>query len=216
MIKKIAVTVMLVILAGSSIYFYSKYKETKKDSGVVVAAENKKLLEKVSKIIELDNSEEPVIATVTDMTKLAGQPFFAKAKLGDKVLVYSGSKKAIIYRPEVNKIIEVGALVVSVTPTEAVKKELKVFLYNGTGVKGITSKVEEVIKKEMPLAVIVDRENARKRDYKKTLVVDLSKKNGEMAAKLAEVLKAEVVELPAGEDEPLNSEVLVIVGEDRS
>lgn len=50
--------------------------------------------------------ETPTIATVSDITKLQGQPFFAKAQNGDKVYVYSNAKKAILYRPSENKIIE--------------------------------------------------------------------------------------------------------------
>lgn len=77
----------------------------------VSSEDNKKevedLVKEVSKIIELPN-ETPVLATVTDLNKVQNQEFFAKAKTGDKVLVFVNSKKAILYRPDEKKIIEVG------------------------------------------------------------------------------------------------------------
>lgn len=64
------------------------------------------VLEQVSKIVELPEGEIPTITTVTDVNKLSSQPFFKNAKNGDRVLVFTKSGKAIIYRPEANKIIE--------------------------------------------------------------------------------------------------------------
>ncbi len=39
-----------------------------------------------------------------------GQPFFANAQVGDKVLIYYKAKKAILYNPTDNKIVEVGPI----------------------------------------------------------------------------------------------------------
>lgn len=70
--------------------------------------ESQELIEKVGRLIVLPENEQPTIATVTDLAKLKGQPFFARAQIGDKVLIYSQSKKAILYRPSADKIIEVA------------------------------------------------------------------------------------------------------------
>ncbi|PIR80160.1 MAG: hypothetical protein COU25_01495, partial [Candidatus Levybacteria bacterium CG10_big_fil_rev_8_21_14_0_10_35_13] len=62
----------------------------------------------------------PTIATITDKSQLSTQPFFNNAVDGDKVLVYANAKKAILYRPSTDKIIEVAPVNItspSVSPT---------------------------------------------------------------------------------------------------
>ena len=41
-------------------------------------------------------------------SKLKAQPFFAKAQDYDQVLIFEKAKKAILYRPSTNKLIEVA------------------------------------------------------------------------------------------------------------
>lgn len=71
---------------------------------------NDELIAQVGKLIILPENEQPTIATVSDLAKLAGQPFFAKAEVGDKVLIYQQAKKAILFRPSTNQIIELAPL----------------------------------------------------------------------------------------------------------
>ena len=73
-------------------------------------AEANALVAKVSKLMDLPTDETPTIATVTDVSIVKDQPFFAKAQNGDKVLIYQKAGKAILYRESENKIIEVGAV----------------------------------------------------------------------------------------------------------
>jgi hypothetical protein len=54
--------------------------------------------------------ETPTIATVSDLSKLQGQKFFAHASKGDIVLMYAKAQKAILYSPSQNKIIEVAPI----------------------------------------------------------------------------------------------------------
>lgn len=69
-----------------------------------------KLISEVSLLIALPTDEKPTVATVTDLEKVKDQPFFKNAKNGDKVLIYTNAKKAILYRPSEKRIIEVGAV----------------------------------------------------------------------------------------------------------
>lgn len=64
----------------------------------------------VSKHIVLPESEVPTIATVTEPEKLQDQPFFAHAKTGYKVLLYTGAKKAYLYDPEKDILVEVAPI----------------------------------------------------------------------------------------------------------
>lgn len=80
------------------------------------------LVSKVGKLMILPKDEDPTIATVSDLSKLQGQPFFEKAEVGDKVLIYQKAKTAILYRPSTNLIIALAPLNSSSepgTPTNA-------------------------------------------------------------------------------------------------
>lgn len=86
-------------------------KRQQTDPTAQVREENKQLVDKVGKLLVLPSDEEPTIATVSDLTKLKNQAFFAKAQFGDKVLIYNRAKKAILYRPSNNQIIELAPLI---------------------------------------------------------------------------------------------------------
>jgi hypothetical protein len=85
----------------------------KNDPNLIAINQNTELLSELKKIIDLPLDEEPNIVTILDMEKLKDQPFFAKAKVGDKVVIYVKSKKAILYDPSNKKILEIGPLLIS-------------------------------------------------------------------------------------------------------
>jgi hypothetical protein len=68
------------------------------------------LVEKVGKHMFLPKDENPSVATVTDPEKLRNQNFFSDAKKGDKVLIYSTAKKAILYDPNADKIVTIAPI----------------------------------------------------------------------------------------------------------
>lgn len=68
-----------------------------------------RLAAKVGKLIMVPTDEEPVVATILDVEKLAvDQPFYRDAKNGDKVLIYMKAQRAIIYDETQNILINVG------------------------------------------------------------------------------------------------------------
>lgn len=83
--------------------------QTQVDAQAQAQAENARLVERVGRLMTLPE-EEPTIATVTDPTKLPSEPFFLRAKTGDKVLIYTAAQKAILYDPVADKILEVAPL----------------------------------------------------------------------------------------------------------
>lgn len=70
----------------------------------------KKTIEEVGKLVALPPGEDPTVATVTSLEPLRGQEFFKDAKVGDKVLIFFKSKKAILYRPSEKRIIVMSPL----------------------------------------------------------------------------------------------------------
>jgi hypothetical protein len=120
MAKKLFFFLLILLLMASATagYFYWQFKTLKNNPAAITEKENLALVKIVGEIMLLPD-ETPTIATVTDPSKLSDQVFFANAKAGDKVLVYSLAKKAILYSPSLNKIIEVGP--VNITDEEAGK-----------------------------------------------------------------------------------------------
>lgn len=231
LIAGIVVVVLIAFLPA--FYFYNKYQNAQKQLNtypLIAQTDNKTIIDKVSKLIELPTGEEPTVATVSDLEKLQGQPFFAKAKKGDILLLYNGAKKAILYDPVGNKIVEVGPLIlpttasgvtpslseqlISPTPTTAAFN-LKVVLYNGTTTAGLTKKVETELQEKLPDVSIVDKTDASKKDYPKTLVISLTGNKTDETEALAKAISAEVSSLPAGETKPPNADALIIVGADK-
>lgn len=113
----IAAGVLVVLFAGLFVYSRIQLNKVKKDlvnqqndPTAQIREETKQLLDKVGKLMILPTGEQPTIATVTDLEKLKGQPFFEKAQIGDKVLIYTKASKAILYRPSTNIIIELAPL----------------------------------------------------------------------------------------------------------
>jgi hypothetical protein len=68
------------------------------------------IIAKIGMLIELPQGETPTVATVTDPSKLTDQPFFAKAKAGDIVLIYTAAREAYLYDPVQNKLVTVAPI----------------------------------------------------------------------------------------------------------
>ncbi len=104
---------LLLCSLGLSYYFYTRY-----DALADREAEAKRLVRAVGAHIILPDTEAPTIATVTDPKALEGQEFFVRAEAGDKVLVYPEWKKAILYRPNQDILVEVGPFVMPEVPPD--------------------------------------------------------------------------------------------------
>jgi len=117
---------LTVVFAGASAFYYHEAKAVKQDPKITAQEESRKLVERVGALIVLPEDEDPTIATVTDPVRLAKtQPFFANAKIGDKVLIYTNAKKAILYSPTENKIVEVAPITIGSQQQTAVTTSTK-------------------------------------------------------------------------------------------
>lgn len=101
------VAIVGLILAG---YFYYELRKARQNPQIQSQKEVKNLVSRVGRIVVLPEGETPTVATVSDPEVLKNQSFFSRAEKDDKVLIYSESKKAILYRPSINKIIEMAPL----------------------------------------------------------------------------------------------------------
>lgn len=185
--------------------------------------EVKQIVEKVGKLIELPADEAPTVATVSDKEKLKEQVFFSKSKNGDKVLIFTQARKAILYRPDTNKIIEVapinlGASETATTSaplsksTPSTTAKLKVALYNGTNITGQTKKAEASISAKLVNMEVTAKEDAQKKDYQKTVIIDIAGNLASQAGQLAQLFKGDITKLPEGEKKPV-ADILVIIGD---
>lgn len=228
----VALVVALLIALAVAGYFYYQYKH------VVPAAPEADEIENLTKaigdVLELPAGETPTLATVTDREKLAEQPFFQRAENGDKVLIYSASGRAILYRPSTKKIVDMTTVNVNTNqapettpaaqeqaPLQPVGEQAapaatapvvtRIALYNGSTTVGATNGMEAQIKQVFTDTAVVSKDKASRSDYSGNVIVDLSGKNAEFAKSLSESLGGVVGTLPAGESVP-EADVLIIVG----
>jgi len=120
--------ILILVLAGFvwSFLQYRAYKtkatrlSTPEGQQELATAEIQKLVEKVGRHIVLPKDEEPTVATVMDAAGLAKtQPFYKEAKNGEKVLLYVKAQKAIIYDEELDRLINVGPIMIEAATTTA-------------------------------------------------------------------------------------------------
>lgn len=114
---KVAAAVLIgitLIALVSSVVLWSKVR-TLENPGVATQKEIKQLVAQIGKLIVLPENETPTLATVSDPAKLRDQAFFQNSEAGDKVLIYPDSRRAILWRPSIKKIIEISPL--NATPT---------------------------------------------------------------------------------------------------
>lgn len=218
--KKVAIYLLLslsVILFGTTSYFYYQYRKLFRNPASAQAIAQKEALglaKDIGKLILLPKDETPTVATVTDMAKLKDQAFFKNAADGNKVLIYPKSKLAIIYDPKANLIINVGP--VSFSQQQIQQAQTRIGLRNGTNSVGLTGKVEVEIKKAFPEIQIISKDQSKRVDYEKTVVVVLTDEAKDMATEIAKTLNSQVVTLPEGENKSAEVDILIIVGKDKN
>lgn len=196
------------------------------------------LLEKVGTHSQLPKNETPTIATITDADKLKGQPFFARAQNGDKILMYEKTQRTIIYRPLTDKIIETASISISnsqeLTTSEIVNPEareitssqeiaevenenpIRIVIYNGTGIPGLANSLQQKLNSnfddfEFTIARVGNALNA----YEKTSIYNATQVSTQKIDSLKDYVVAEVLtEEP--QENTTGMDVLIIVGRDFS
>ena len=186
--------VLVIVLLGTTGYFYYQFRKLSQGpigAQITAQEEAQKLATDIGKLMLLPKDEVPTVATITDIEKLKDQLFFRNATNGNKVLIYPNSKLAIIYDPKANLIVNVGPINFSQLQTEQVEKTW-IGLRNGTNIVGLTYKIEADIKRLFPEIDIVFKDQGKRTDYEKTVVVVLNETSQGIASELAKSLNAQL------------------------
>lgn len=115
--KVLVIVLVVLAIVGVGAYFAYDYVQDQNakierlsDPQQAAKDEATRVKELVAELADIPADETPTIATVNDAAKLQGQAFFINAQNGDKVLIFTKAKKAYLYRPSTNKIIEVAPI----------------------------------------------------------------------------------------------------------
>ncbi len=97
----------IILIIVFSFFFYYKLNKTKEIVLNDKEVEKNVLISKVSELYLFPEGETPTVATVSDPELLKNQSLFLTSEKGDNVLIFLKSRKAVLYRPSLNKIIEI-------------------------------------------------------------------------------------------------------------
>ncbi len=208
--------ILLLLGVGGSLYGIKTYPQVLglSKGAADLQKEADRLVSQVGKLIALPSDEKPTVATITDIDKLKDQPFFKNAKNGDKVLIYTNAKKAILYRESENRIVEVGAVNINQQGNVSGIQNVKFAIYNGAGVSGLTKTMEDKVKKTVNGAEVSLKTNASRADYTDSIIIDLKGNRTADAQSIASALGIKVGTLPNGEKSP-DADFLIILGKDQ-
>ena len=234
MFKNFRSTILIIFVAilaigslGSAVLFHYRYTQLQKNPNLAAEQKNKNLISAVGKLFNVESNETPTLAIITEEEKVrASNEFFARVKNGDAVLFYAQMKKAVLYRPSTNQIVEIVPLILekttstasstlSETPSEtstmATSTPITVALYNGTHTVGLTKTIETKLHETHPLFEVIKKTNAKKSDYSQTIIVPLTPAGQTQAEIIAKILSGTVGSLPSGEENS-SADVAIILG----
>ena len=232
-VKDVIFVLVFLFLLAIALFFYFRYYQLKNEvyvlknpqaQAAVNKAEANQLVAELSKVMSLPIDEEPVVGTIKDVDNLVKtQKFFVGAQNGDKIIIYKD--KAIIYRQETKKIINVGPVYID-TNNEAITDndtfttstidsitsstdKISVEVRNGSGLTGAASDFGSEI--DSLEGYRLDKVgDAATTSYSGIWIVNLSAKN--LESLLAKVPNAQVVDKLPENEKNSQDDVVVIIG----
>lgn len=199
----LGILVFFVLCAfGAATYYYVQYKELKNNPNKVAQDEAKAIVAKISKLMTLPTDEQPTLATVLDKEKLKDQPFFKDSQNDDKIVIYTQAKKAIIFRENEGKIINVGPILLNDDATK-----VSVALLDAGG---DTNKVQSTLNEKLANSISYVPTEKSSKKYDKIIVVDKSGQKADAAQQIANAIGGTVGTLQADDASP-NADIVVIV-----
>jgi hypothetical protein len=112
--KRVVITALIALIfvaGGGAFGWYKWYQyQLSQNPAVIYAKKLKTITDIASQQVALPKGEQPVIATISDVTKLPNEAFFKDAQDGDKILMYKKHKEAFLYRPTTGQVITEAVL----------------------------------------------------------------------------------------------------------
>ncbi|MDR0463386.1 MAG: hypothetical protein LBG64_04170 [Pseudomonadales bacterium] len=103
--KNLAFILAFIVIASIGAYLFLHRESTNGDP-----ADRDRVLRRLNRIMILPEGEEPFVGTVDNPEEIAHLPLFTRAQRGDRIVVYSGASKAILFRPSTGQIVDVRYL----------------------------------------------------------------------------------------------------------
>lgn len=117
----ILILVIVVIVMGFFLFLsFSKQNEFRIVNNPQKAKEVAKSLKEIVGKLYVLPEEDPKVATVVDTNALPKDPFYKSAQNGDKILIFPMAQKIILYRPSLNKVVDVGEAAPNQNPSKNV------------------------------------------------------------------------------------------------
>lgn len=101
---------LLLVVSAGAFYFYKQAHILKVDPVARAERTDEIVVSMAGRHIVLPTGEVPKLVTIANLEETKGQPFFAKAKVGDKVLIYEQAKRVYLYDPVADILLEVSSL----------------------------------------------------------------------------------------------------------
>ena len=191
-------------------------------------AEVQGFLDTLQSIALVPLDEAPTLATIVDVSKLREEVFFKNAEVDDKLFVYQQAQIAILYRPSVEKIVNMATLFdqsggkakttvpaqVKGASTEAspgAQLQYKLAIYFASDSASLRAKVGKALN-TIPNVEVTKEALTRGTEYKGAIIVDLKGGQSTIVTELAKKLGGKVGSLPEEEDKP-DADILAIIAE---
>jgi hypothetical protein len=110
--KLLSILVTIVVIAALAFGAYSYYRlsHVKSDTEISTKVGVDDLITRLSQLYLVPNGEVPTIATVTDPEKIKEKAMFISVEVGDKVFLFTNAGKAVLYRPSLDKIVDIVSI----------------------------------------------------------------------------------------------------------
>lgn len=219
---------LIVVILGALGYFGYSWWNLKKELQKIQTPEGTQELQKkqTEEIIEklkahtvLPEDEQPIIVTVIDATALKKQSnFYEMAKNGDLVIIYFKAKKAYLYDPIADRILNIGPVITEGESSQSQTQpsptsqqgRVTVEVRNGTAILGLGAEMAKKIQKIDSSFDVLPATDADKK-YTKTLLI-VNNADKKLVAKIEKELGVTAqTEMPEGE-RGSSANILVIVG----